>query len=57
MPRLVGLAKAKELIYTGKVLNPTEALQIGLVNRVSSSGSFDEAVNLAKEILPQGKNV
>ncbi|CAK5044694.1 unnamed protein product [Meloidogyne enterolobii] len=30
LPRIVGLAKAKELIFTGKVLTGSEALSIGL---------------------------
>lgn len=34
LPRLIGLAKALELTYTARTLNATEALEIGLVNRV-----------------------
>jgi len=32
LPRIVGLAKAKELIFTGKRMNGQEALQIGLIS-------------------------
>jgi 3-hydroxypropionyl-coenzyme A dehydratase len=39
--RLVGPAKAKEMIFTGKMVSADEALQIGLVNKVISLGSDD----------------
>lgn len=34
LPRLIGYGKAAELVYTAKMLDAQEALQIGLVNRV-----------------------
>ena len=34
MPRVVGAARAKELIFTGRVINATEACAWGMVNKV-----------------------
>jgi 2-(1,2-epoxy-1,2-dihydrophenyl)acetyl-CoA isomerase len=44
LPRLVGLQKAKELMFFGDDLSAADALQLGLVNRVVPADALDAAV-------------
>jgi enoyl-CoA hydratase/carnithine racemase len=49
--RTVGVARAKELIMTGRMIPASEALQMGLVTEVAPVGTHVEAaVRLAEEI-------
>lgn len=55
LPRLIGPSKAKELIFTARVVDGTEAEEIGLVNYVvEQNEAYQKALELASEILPQG---
>lgn len=53
LPRLIGIPKAKELIYTAAVLDAKKAHEFGIVNHASES-AFDKALEIAESILPQG---
>lgn len=72
LPRLVGLQKAKELVFTGVNIDAAEAHRIGIVNRVLPAAELLEetiamgqqlaegpavALGLAKEILNKSSNL
>jgi len=52
LPRLIGLARAKHMIYTGQVIDALDAERIGLVSWVESPAELMNAARtLAKSIL------
>ncbi|MDJ0818574.1 MAG: enoyl-CoA hydratase-related protein [Desulfobacterales bacterium] len=56
LPRLIGANMAKELIFTGKMIEADEALQLGLANKVvPPEGLMDEVLNTAGVIASKGK--
>ncbi|PON65116.1 Crotonase superfamily [Trema orientale] len=55
LPRLIGKAQAKELILTGKRINGTIAMSIGLVNYCVPAGEvYKKALEIAREINEKG---
>ena len=51
MPRLIGMGKAKELIYTADIIDVAEAYRIGLVNHVyEPEALMEEAMKMAEKI-------
>ena len=69
--RIVGIAKAKEMVYTGKMIKAEEAREIGLVNQVvelstlmdetmkmaiTIAGNSSIAVRMSKSAINKGRN-
>lgn len=59
LARIVGPALAKELIFTGRVLDGQQAKDAGLVNDAvvqikEGTAAYNRALELAEEIVPQG---
>jgi len=51
LPRVVGLPKAKELVFTNRFVEADEAEKIGLVNKVVPAAKLEEeTMKLAREI-------
>lgn len=55
LPRLIGMGKAKHMIFTGESLTAMEAYQFGLVEKVCSRENLmDEIDRIAKKIASNG---
>lgn len=57
LPRLVGVAKALELLWTGDFIDAEEAYRIGLVNRVVPGDRLMAEVNELAERLASGPTI
>ena len=54
LPRLIGLGQAKELLFTGSIIDAEEAYEIGLVNKlVTPRDLLQKSEELAREITEQ----
>jgi len=56
LPRIIGAARAKELLYTGRMIKAQEALTLGIVNRVTAPEALMEQVMAtAREMAGMGR--
>ncbi|MGH7413452.1 MAG: enoyl-CoA hydratase/isomerase family protein [Candidatus Rokuibacteriota bacterium] len=54
LPRLVGLAKAKELVFSADIIDAAEALRIGLVNRMVPAAELSAATRVLAARIAAG---
>ncbi len=57
LPRLIGIARARDLIYTGRHVRAAEALAIGLADRVVPADDLAGAAMEAAQSLAKGATV
>jgi len=56
LPRLIGTNRAKEMIFTGNMINARDALEMGIVNRVCPPESLmAETLDTARKTAARGK--
>ncbi|MDI3310731.1 MAG: short-chain-enoyl-CoA hydratase [Thermoanaerobacterium sp.] len=56
LPRIIGTSKAKELIFTGEMINSDEAYRIGLISKiVELSDLIEESKKLAKTMMSKSQ--
>lgn len=59
LPRILNVSLAKELIYTGRIVQGEEAEKLGICNYIveqnqDNDAAYNRAIDLAMEILPNG---
>jgi enoyl-CoA hydratase/carnithine racemase len=54
LPRVIGVAKATELLYTGDFISAQEAERMGLYNQVVAAEQLDDACNEIAQRLAAG---
>jgi len=56
LPRLIGIGRARQFLYTGDIIGAQEALRVGLVNAVVANGDLiNYAITVARRIIAKGQ--
>jgi 3-hydroxyacyl-CoA dehydrogenase len=55
MPRLIGVEKTLELLFSGRPVDAARALELGFVDRVGEGAAAEAGVEYARELLAAGK--
>ncbi len=50
LSRVVGLSRAKEMVMRGRVVEPEEALNLGVVHELAEGAALDAALSVAQEL-------
>lgn len=50
LSRVVGLSRAREMVMRGRVVDPHEALKLGLVHELADDNILEAAIDIAKEL-------
>jgi 2-(1,2-epoxy-1,2-dihydrophenyl)acetyl-CoA isomerase len=57
LPQLVGPAKAAEMFYTGDMINASEALRLGIVNRVVPRAQLESEMSALAQKIANGPTI
>lgn len=55
LPRLIGVEKTLELLFSGRPVDAAQALELGFIDRVSDGALTEAAVAYARSLVAQGK--
>lgn len=56
LPRLIGVGRARQLLYTGDIIDAEEAFSIGLVNAIAPDGELmNYVLTIARRIISKGQ--
>ena len=55
MPRLIGVEKTLELLFSGRPVDAAQALELGFIDRISEGPLSEAALGYTRSLLAQGK--